>query len=112
MMNPELKAKWLAALRSGDYPQTVHWLHRTAGDLHSNVDGLRHVEGYCCLGVLCDISGHSSWNGKEMSGMPSQIPTSIAVEFGIHTEAQHLMAMNDSGRFSFDAIADYIEGKL
>ena len=107
MMNPELKAKLLAALRSGDYPQTVLRLRRPAGDLHSG-----HVEGYCCLGVLCDISGHSSWNGKEMSGNPGQIPKYIAVEFGIHTEAQHLMAMNDSGRYSFDAIADYIEGKL
>lgn len=41
MMNPEVKAKWIAALRSGDYKQTQYHL--------------RDDYGFCCLGVLCDI---------------------------------------------------------
>lgn len=40
-MNPELKAEWVAALRSGEYPQ---------GNGKLNVDGK-----YCCLGVLCEL---------------------------------------------------------
>lgn len=41
-MNPEVKEKWLAALRSGDYTQTRTALYK---------DG-----SYCCLGVLCEIA--------------------------------------------------------
>lgn len=40
-MNPEVKAKWVAALRSGEYKQTK--------------DRLKDGSGHCCLGVLCDI---------------------------------------------------------
>lgn len=40
-MKPEVKEKWLAALRSGEYPQSV--------------GALRSDAGYCCLGVLCDL---------------------------------------------------------
>jgi len=42
-MNPEIKAKWVAALRSGEYRQTDR------GVLN---DG---EGGWCCLGVLCDL---------------------------------------------------------
>ena len=41
MMNPEVKQKWIDALRSGEYEQ--------------GKEKLRSVSGYCCLGVLCDI---------------------------------------------------------
>jgi len=43
-MDPELKQKWLDALRGGDYAQ-----HR--GELF---DG---TSGFCCLGVLADVAG-------------------------------------------------------
>jgi hypothetical protein len=42
MMNPEVKAKWLEALRSGEYKQTRHTLRSC-------------TDGFCCLGVLSDI---------------------------------------------------------
>ena len=42
-MNPEVKAKWLEALRSGEYEQGH-------GKLRSGDDE------YCCLGVLCDLA--------------------------------------------------------
>lgn len=41
-MNPEVKKKWLKALRSGEYKQTVGVLHKKGG-------------GFCCLGVLTDL---------------------------------------------------------
>ena len=41
-MNSEVKAKWLEALRSEEYKQTRYTL-RSPND------------GFCCLGVLCDI---------------------------------------------------------
>lgn len=46
MMNPEVKALWLDALRSGEYEQGQNFLH-------SEKDG-KHT--YCCLGVLCDLA--------------------------------------------------------
>lgn len=41
-MNPEIKARWTDALRSGEYPQTANCL--------------RDNKGYCCLGVLTDLA--------------------------------------------------------
>ena len=40
-MNPEIKQKWVNALHSGKYEQGN-------GKLYSG-------QGYCCLGVLCDL---------------------------------------------------------
>jgi len=40
-MNPEIKAEWVADLRSGEYKQAT--------------GALREGDGYCCLGVLVDI---------------------------------------------------------
>lgn len=40
-MNKEIKEKWVAALRSGEYKQSSN--------------RLRDNKGFCCLGVLCDI---------------------------------------------------------
>lgn len=41
-MKPEIKTKWVEALRSGQYQQGHDRLLNKAGQ-------------YCCLGVLCDI---------------------------------------------------------
>lgn len=40
-MKPEIKKQWIEALRSGEYTQT---------NMRLKTD-----EGYCCLGVLCDL---------------------------------------------------------
>jgi hypothetical protein len=40
-MNSQVKEKWIDALRSGKYEQ--------------GSEKLRGYEGYCCLGVLCDL---------------------------------------------------------
>lgn len=41
-MNTTVKALWTAALRSGEYSQAKGYL--------------RSDEGYCCLGVLCEVA--------------------------------------------------------
>lgn len=46
-MNPEIKAKWINALRSGDYAQARSALAR--------LDNRAGTESYCCLGVVCEI---------------------------------------------------------
>ena len=47
MTKLELRKNWVKALRSGDYQQTKGWLNTE--------------QGWCCLGVLCDISGLGGW---------------------------------------------------
>lgn len=48
-MNQEIKAQWLAALRSGEYQQ--------------GHDESRQPDGsMCCLGVLCHISRLGEWD--------------------------------------------------
>lgn len=49
-MNSKIKEAWVNALRSGNYEQ--------------DRERLRSVNGYCCLGVLCDIYAkehHVEW---------------------------------------------------
>jgi hypothetical protein len=41
MMSTQIKQQWVTALRSGEYTQAS--------------SNLRTEEGYCCLGVLCDL---------------------------------------------------------
>lgn len=49
-MNQEVKQQWINALRNGEYAQT----QRT----------LKDVNGFCCLGVLCDLYTKATGNGK------------------------------------------------
>jgi hypothetical protein len=55
-MNPQVKEKWIDALLSGKYEQ--------------GSDKLRGYEGYCCLGVLCDLYAqeqNKEWDFKGYS---------------------------------------------
>ncbi len=59
-MNADIKAKWLEALRSGEYQQGRRQLRK--GDT------------YCCLGVLCDLhrkeTGEGEWGGVVFDSNP------------------------------------------
>jgi hypothetical protein len=50
-MNPAVRDKWVAALKSGEYEQAKGYLRvtKTANPGETAV-------GFCCLGVLCDIA--------------------------------------------------------
>jgi hypothetical protein len=41
-MDPRIRARWVAALRSGEYPQAFNHL--------------RTDDGFCCYGVLCELA--------------------------------------------------------
>ena len=113
MIDPEFKAKWLEALRSGRYRQTR--------------EKLRGKVGFCCLGVACDISGKGSWekafpaslSGPQVfvispySWSKTCIPSPLREEIGL-TEAEHksLANLNDSRKATFANIADWIERNL
>lgn len=121
-MNPDVKAKWLEALRSGEYKQAEGVL-RTRDD------------GYCCLGVLCQIAsdegvvpqpeqlphaGNYHWTGSNgVTGYMYLIPAvmewaGIDSHTGVIETGDNYLSlsqMNDDGA-TFEAIADVIEQNL
>lgn len=118
-MNPEVKAKWLAALRSGEYPQTVGTLHRIVAD------GGRKAVGWCCYGVLCDLahaqgvvlSRKSDDQREFFEGSSSTLPYSVYHWAGLPDSnpmvcGLSLAQWNDHAWSSFSEIADLIEEYL
>ena len=112
-MNPEIKAKWVEALRSGKYEQGRDVLRTTDNK-------------FCCLGVLADIRNPEGWRSDPQTigtrggrlingfGWRDFLPDDLLSlpDLGIDLEDQlTLVDMNDHGR-SFDEIADYIERHL
>lgn len=108
----KLKAKWIKALRGGQYRQGTWSLVDSSG------------EKFCCLGVLADIQG-CEWmpdkgdlgmvpirkDGRGIvNGSDDMLPTRRAG--GLSKDAQEKLAqMNDDGA-SFKEIADHIEANL
>jgi hypothetical protein len=108
--DPELKAKWVAALRSGEYKQGNGRLKRYY---------FRTEEpAFCCLGVLCDVVKPEGWDGEvhNFSGKSTQqeYPNLNSMkELGIYPSAVKALAkMNDEDKLPFNKIADYIEKNL
>jgi len=111
-MKRELRDRWVAALRSGQYRQGH-------GSLQTG-DG-----AFCCLGVLCDIQGAEgidfewrTWGDRtpdlargDIYVRSGNFPPK-ALNGGLDNGIQHALAtMNDDGR-SFDEIDDYIEASV
>jgi hypothetical protein len=114
MLIPERKAELVAALRSGKYKQGRGYL--------------KSQNGFCCLGVACDLYGKGDgWkhygndNGFAFEGMISALPDTVKDYFGfsggfgdevnIGPEKTVLSFHNDDGR-TFAEIADAIEQQL
>lgn len=120
-MNPEIKSRWIAALRSGDYVQTTGRLRR----------GTDTGPQFCCLGVLCELAvqadvvrvtddGTDRYTDPD-DDMPrkTSLPLAVLRWAGITNRMPHvtlngtsLVQLNDVERLSFDGIADVIEEYL
>ncbi len=125
-MDPALKAKWIEALRSGEFKQGTEKLHDPQDD------------SFCCLGVLCKIMGAefgeavdgeaNEWsyvphlNGRVLSkGENEELADYFCEEVGIPDQCV-LIVMNDGTMLGvpqdhkpplpFPEIADYIEENL
>lgn len=94
MIDEDVKARWVEALRSGEYQQGRRRL-RTGG-------------AYCCLGVLADLVAPNAWGksgGYECwKGLVVTLPRELVPE-RIQEQATWL---NDKGA-TFTEIADWIE---
>lgn len=111
-LDPELKAKWLAELRGGRYPQGRNYLLDNEGN-------------YCCMGVLACVAGYGPEEIQCMEGLDeikcdllgvwdrseSSMTFSPIVPKSHTTLQRKLAGMNDSGK-SFAEIADWIEVNL
>jgi hypothetical protein len=112
---PDFKAKWLEALRSGNYTQTTGMLRRR--------------DGFCCLGVACDVNDPSGWGVSHGSmyyrmkspssgfivsnDVPLEVWAALSqLNDSVSDSVQAVLAhMNDNGK-TFTEIADWIEENL
>lgn len=124
-MDPDVKAKWVEALRSGEYKQGK---------------GVLEQEGkFCCLGVLCDLAvknGVQVEVGTKLSAMEQarttydgagDMPPKSVVDWAFPgndwdnwskdnvwnvTPDHHLPTLNDAKGWSFEDIARLVEQKF
>lgn len=107
-MDAEIKREWVAALRSGDYLQTI--------------GALRNNSGFCCLGVLCDLVMPKAWDERDFgsfvfddgaTAFPSENALKAAGSAPPYDDHPFwtLASKNDHGA-TFSDIADYIEANL
>lgn len=103
-MRKEIADKWVVALRSGEYKQGMGLLKK--------------ADKFCCLGVLCDISGLGNW--RDYRGRESYLHRRVALPkkvmkwsgiknaYGKFTDSLGLGRLNDTGH-GFRFIASVIE---
>ena len=119
-MNPEIKTKWIEALRSGKYDQGM-------GNLKV---GVSNDPAYCCLGVLCELAAeagvippgqllehepnnYSHYFLGEDEFLPDEVMTWANLDsnngaFSDRFGESCLTDLNDNGK-SFDDLADIID---
>lgn len=121
-MKPEIKARWVTALRSGSFKQ---------GKDQLRAEDLGGTPYYCCLGVLCDIylqDNKMPWpEAYATLDFPDEelLPTEVMDWAGLNENNPHveidgindspsrtLSTLNDDLELSFDRIADAIEASL
>lgn len=114
-MKKEIADKWVVALRSGKYQQATKTLRNSE-------------QSFCCLGVLCDISGIGTWKDNvsnyryvpfdkaedwQSSFLPYRVQdwAGMARRDGTRTNGEPALSyLNDQGK-TFEEIAEIIENE-
>ena len=123
-MNPKVKAKWVAALRSGRYKQGHGALAISSGRAHVS-------DKFCCLGVLCDLAVQAKvipaptlapdneWYSYEHAygELPHEVMTWAGLDSAdpwvpLNGSDHNLSTLNDDHRLSFKRIARLVETHL
>lgn len=107
-MKPEIKTKWVKALRSDEFTKTT--------------GRLAYSSGHCCLGVLAELAIRDGvvvpkgWEDR------STLPVSVMEWAGLNTNDPKVMGaylhpvrlsyLNDAAQWTFKRIADTIEQQL
>lgn len=111
-MNPDLRLRWAAALRSGKYAQG-----------HGYLCSISYPNKYCCLGVLAKLENLFSSTLAPSSALALQLkppynttralPEALCGELGLSDEAQQcLIQANDIDGWAFNEIADALEAGI
>lgn len=106
-MNQEIKTKWVAALRSGEYKQGRARLKTHEGN------------SFCCLGVLCDLHDKEKGIPQSFDSIAGSLPDHVKDWAEVQSDAptfkdekgrhRSLTFLNDIDQYSFKRIADFIE---
>ena len=99
-MDHDELTRWTTALRSGQYIQTKF--------------SLRSDEGYCCLGVYCDLASYPRWIrrlgvwhfGAQLFRLSGYLMDKIGLD---EVAVNDLISMNDDLSYTFDRIASELE---
>lgn len=96
-MDAQLKAKWIAALRSGEFKQT------TNGEIFNG-------DAYCCLGVLSVLRGHLLTPDKgDHEDLNNRAYFDCTSVLGVGLK-HACITLNDKGT-PFAQIADWLESQ-
>jgi hypothetical protein len=105
---------WIEALENRKYRQVQGSLKK-----RRNQDGR---QGFCCLGVLCDLAakdGGAQWmqsskeDAADFLGLSGELAPVIRKFMGMTDDDEsHLIEMNDSNGAGFKKIATYIRKEL
>lgn len=107
-MNKKIKAKWIKALKSGDYKQGTGQLR----DKDNN---------FCCLGVLCNLYAQDNPEVAKHETDPQKFkdcfsfpPDIVSSDYaGLDYEVESVLAvMNDQQGKSFKQIANWISKNI
>lgn len=91
------RLRWIEALESGKYQQTVR--------------RLRDNRGFCCLGVACDVLDSNGWTRMESVGAGvyfgnelTKLPTNIRLALGLKDQDPYLFGTAvKGGTYYYDA---------
>lgn len=135
-MDKTIKARWLEALRSGEFEQSGGGL-RSPHKRFDTVDFTEIGASYCCLGVLCELAvqdgvvkrsddgsaytfpSPNEWGEERTQHEAAVLPPPVQAWAGIDNEPGSLRTMinefaslielNDDAGYTFAQIADVIE---
>lgn len=95
-MDADLKAKWIAALRSGEFKQAQK--------------RLKSGDAYCCLGVLAIVHDKNA-DLRDDEG-ENDVYAQLDEMVGRLSRRIELVSMNDKEGKTFAEIADYVERNI
>ena len=106
-MDPEVKARWVAALRSGEYKQGKFALCTRSGFQGQEGDT------FCCLGVINEVERLGCDDDEACLVRAHPVHRArTKLDIVPHRAQKFLADMNDGHGWSFSKIADWIEENL
>jgi len=106
-----VKAKWVKALRSGEYKQGIgHLEQQDYNHADEKIDPVK----YCCLGVACHIglTQRRKPADKNASTCGDSKPEVVSTKFLPSKVQDFLAEKNDDSKWGFEKIADWIDENL